>query len=228
MTKYVLFLGVLLMVLGQAQAANDFGAAHVKGYCDTPPIADDPMIGTIKEDLAYINQTLPNIPLEEDKYLTAESDAAKKIFYEELDGKRSHESSNQRHNALAARHLYYVWIARKDLVKLQDRIDYILNWQSVVKAWAQGQKPVSPAPNIHLNNIYKNEEANKLARAIDVIYDYDSFLMTMNELLIMERFRTDRILSNEQYDNVLYKVLWIGNELERYMQCKLAKTAQTN
>ncbi|MFC0398590.1 hypothetical protein [Paraburkholderia rhizosphaerae] len=206
--KHAVLLGLLfgaVMPAFSADVSKDYDPAETR--CQ---FWDDSSLEKMTAQLDYADQVLPNIPPEEDRYLTAESSAAKKVYEDELkknDWKEPVQGQgNMRYAALEARPLYTVWGVRKDLVEARQAIDGILK------------------PGSGLVIYRKNPDAEKLQRALRALYPADRYALHMQELLTKQTLTSNnRMITSEQYSRLYGGALTLTTNLGYYMDCKLAK-----
>ncbi|MBM0105200.1 hypothetical protein JM946_10580 [Steroidobacter sp. S1-65] len=188
----------------------------IEGRCK---YADDSSIDRIKATLQFFDRILPNVPPEEERYLSAESEALFRNHRDELGSNHPHDSTYRRQESLASRRLYYVWKARGELSQVRAKLDLLLlNRDSTGKAWLDGNH------NADLS-IYASEEANKLNRAANIISDVSDLQLSLRELSAHETARQDSFLTRETSGEFYVSILAMDNYLSAFIQCKLAKIA---
>lgn len=171
---------------------------------------DDASLQKLTAQLDYADQVLPNIPPEEDRYLTAESASAQKVYLEELEKNNwkapIQGQGNTRYAALEARPLYTVWGVRKDLVEAKRAITEITR----------------PEPG--LVNYRKNQDAEKLERATKALSPVNKYALQIQKLLTRQTFVSNSVLiTSDQYSRLYSGALTLTSDLGYYMSCKLAK-----
>jgi hypothetical protein len=197
-----------------ALALPAFSAAPQTDYDPAEPRcagADDASLKSFIGQLDYADAALPNIPPEEDKYLTAESAAAKKVYDEELEKNNWNAplqgQGNMRYAALEARPLYVVWGVRKDLATARQAIAAIL---------------ASDPPG--LVTYRKNPEAEKLERATRAIWPVTAYSVHMEEFLTRQNLAPAKaMITSDQWTRLYSGALTLNTDLANYMSCKLAK-----
>ncbi|KUZ36562.1 hypothetical protein [Burkholderia territorii] len=172
---------------------------------------DDAGLAKLISQLDYAAEALPNIPPEEDRYLTAESSAALKVYVEEQKQNNweppTQGQGNMRFAALAARPLYTVWKVRKDLAEAKRAIAGIV-------------RDGGPARS------YKgNPEAEKLERATRAIGPISTYSLQMQEFLTRQTLaqNNNMLVTPEQWARLYSGALTLDSGLGYYMSCKLAK-----
>lgn len=188
-----------------ADLHKDYDPAE--GRCQ---FSDDASLQNMTAQLDYAEQVLPNIPPEEDRYLTAESAAAQKVYQEELEKNNWKEPTqgqgNMRYAALEARPLYTVWGVRKDLVEAKRAITEI----------------IKPGPGLVIYR--KNQDAEKLERATKALYPVNRYALHIQELLARQMLTSNNLLiTSDQYSRLYSGALTLTSDLGYYMSCKLAK-----
>jgi hypothetical protein len=202
---------LLALLVGSASPA--FSADLAKDYDPAETqchFADDAELQkNLTSILDYADQALPNIPPEEDRYLTAESAAAKKVYDEELEKNNwktpAQGQGNARYAALQARPLYTVWGVRKNIVEARKAITEILK----------------PEPPI-LVTYRKNPEAEKLERATRALSSVNQYVLAMQDFLTKQSF-TPSLITSDQYLRLYGGAFSLTHDLGQYMSCKLAK-----
>lgn len=200
------------LVLGSTSPA--FGADVAKDYDPAEvrcPFADDADLQkNATSILDYADQVLPNVPPEEDRYLTAESAAAQKVYTDERKQNNWQEPTqgqgNRRYAALQARPLYTVWGVRKNIVEARKAITEILK----------------PAPPI-LVTYRKNPEAEKLERATRALNSVNGYALSMQDFLTRQSFTSATLITSDQYLRLYGGALVLTSDVGQYMDCKLAK-----
>jgi len=166
--------------------------------------SDDDLINGMIEILDYADRTIPNIPPEEEKYLTAEQAAALRLFREELTEKRSHEQSNERFRKLQSRPLYYVWEVRETIAPTKEALAKIRT--------------------LDVSRTYKSDEAEKLDRAARSAYRVSDYAIHMQIYLKRSEWGISAMqVSQSQYNELLSGALAINTSLADYEGCKLAR-----
>jgi hypothetical protein len=204
---HVSFLVLLFSMRSPAYSADlmkDYDPAETRCHA-----WDDAGLKNFVAQLDYADQVLPNIPPEEDRYLTAESAAAKKVYMEELEANNwkapAQSQGNMRYAALEARPLYIVWGVRKDLVDAKRAIAQILDG--------------GPARSYR-----KNREAEKLERTTSAITAVTIYSLHMQEFLTKQTLaQQNRMITSEQWSRLYSSALTLNSDLGYYMSCKLAK-----
>ncbi|MBN3770720.1 hypothetical protein [Burkholderia sp. Se-20378] len=206
---YAVFLSLLLTLAFPAFSADlpkDYDPAETRcGF-------DDASLKNVIGQLDYADQVLPNIPPEEDRYLTAESAAAKKVYDEEL-RKNNWKTplqgqGNMRYGALEARPLYAAWNLRKELVEAKGKITEILK----------------PEPVPVLVTYRKNPEAEKLERATRALLSITTYSLRMQDFLTRQNLAPNNaMITSDQWTRLYSGALTLNSDLGYYMSCKLAK-----
>lgn len=203
----------LVMAAFLAFAAH--GAEPVKtfdpaeGRCK---FSDDEQIGSkLMSTLDYANQVLPNIPPEEERYLKAESDAAQKVYRQEMEQNNWKSQvggqGQRRFGALAQRPLYDVWELRNRLAELRAEFENILQASNDGAGLAYRKVP----------------EAAKLSRATHSLLALNSYTLTLGQFLAKQERGRFQVISSEQYDRLYSGALMLPVNLHNYMDCKLAR-----
>ncbi|MBC8641621.1 hypothetical protein IAG25_32880 [Caballeronia sp. EK] len=210
--KYAAVLALLFSMASPAISAGhqqDYDPAE--GRCN---FWDDASLKTLTATLDYADQVLPNIPPEEDRYLTAESTAAQKVYEEELKKNNwkapAQSQGNTRYAALEARPLYTVWGVRNALAKAKLSIAAILDEGS----------------GTGFVTYRKNPDAAKLDRALHAIYPLDAYALSMQALLTKQTYvpQSHKImLTADQWSKLYGGTSTLTTNLGYYMSCKLAK-----
>ncbi|WP_060126977.1 hypothetical protein [Burkholderia cepacia] len=202
----------LALLIGIAFPAFSAGAAK-----DYDPAAtrcagfDDAGLERLIGQLDYADEALPHIPPEEDRYLTAESSAALKVYEEEQKQNNwkppAQGQGNMRFAALAARPLYTVWKVRKDLADAKQAIAGIVRDGSPARSYK------------------KNPEAEKLERATRAIGPLSAYSLQMQEFLTRQTLaqNNNMLVTPEQWARLYSGELTLDSALGFYMSCKLAK-----
>ncbi|MGS1060087.1 hypothetical protein [Burkholderia glumae] len=205
---YAAFLAMLFALVSPA-----FSAELPKDYdpADTRCGFDDASLNNVLGQLAYADQALPNIPPEEDRYLTVESAAAKKVYEEELKKNDWNPplqgQGNMRYAALEARPLYVVWNLRKELAEAQRKITEIL-------------KPPVPI----FVTYRKNPEAEKLERATRALLSVTEYSLRMQDFLTRQNLAPNSaMITSDQWSRLYSGALTLNSDLGYFMSCKLAK-----
>lgn len=210
-TGYPVFLALLISAPLRAYSADllikDYDPAE--GRCR---YADDASLQGITATLNDADKVLPNIPPEEDRYLTAESAAAQQVYEDELEKNNwktpINGQANRRYAALEARPLYTVWGVRKDLGKAKLAISEILK----------------PELGNHMVTYRNNPEAEKLDVATSAIYSVSAYALSMRDFLTKQPLGTNSaMITSDQYTALYSGILDLNSSLGRYMSCKLAK-----
>jgi hypothetical protein len=173
--------------------------------------ADDDSIQRLEQRLDYVDHMLPNIPPEEDRYLTAESERGMKVYQEEQDKHLSTDPSDQILSTLAARKLYYPWKIRKELAKLKHDVAKILSHK--------------PSPEeLYMPTYRGNDEAEKLKLAAQALDSAHSYSLQVQEYMTRGQLgKAPPVLASEQFLNVYGGLISLTPDLANYIQCKLAK-----
>lgn len=203
----------VFLALGLSVALPAFSADRPKDYDPAETRCsgfDDASLKNSLGQLDYADLVLPNIPPEEDRYLTAESAAAKKIYSEELEKNNwkapLQGQGNIRYAALEARPLYTVWGIRKDLVEAKRAIAGILDGGGLARSYR------------------KNQDAEKLERATRALLPVTAYALHMQDLLTRQNLTpANRMLTSEQWTRLYSGALTLNSDLGYYMSCKLAK-----
>ncbi|NLP64207.1 hypothetical protein [Paraburkholderia sacchari] len=194
-----------ISVLLVSLALPAFGAGLQKDYDPAETRCsgfDDASLKNFIGQLDYADLVLPNVPPEEDRYLTAESAAAQKLYMDES----TRGQGNMRYAALDARPLYVVWGVRKDLVDSKRAIAGILEDGGPARSYR------------------KNPEAEKLERATRALLPVTEYSLHMQDFLTRQNLAPNKaIVTSEQWARLYSGALTLTSDLGYYMSCKLAK-----
>jgi len=206
-----------LMAFGILAAGTTFAADTKSAYDAVPSacsISDDANLHYVGDALDYADQSLPNIPPEEERYLTTETSSALKVGAEEREQKGSTDLSDKRFNDLARRPLYYVWKVRQALTHARDAVANILT--------PQDKDPRARAENLAARQL-KNDEAEKLQRAIYAQGEIDAYLLAMQDFITRIDTIQNLAMSHEQVTRIYTQIVMMPTNMRSYMSCKLAK-----
>ena len=160
----------------------------------------DEALRLMKGLLEAADESLPNVPPEEEKYLAAESATGLRMYKTELAANPpDHTPSNKLYAALFSRPLYAAWEARKELRNARLAIQQI--------GQSEGRAIVYP----------RNVEAMKLRQAIQAVPSIARYEKAL------ESFSNSPFVTNDVM-RVLTANFMLSQELSWYMECRLAKT----
>jgi len=191
-----LFLAAGLAGVYSGAEAADYDPAETRCFG-----GEDKTIERLLESLDRADQVFPNVPPEEALYLAAESGRAQSAgMQEDATKDSSHSVSSSIYSSLTSRHLYYVWVMRKDLVAARKALHEILQRDTGFVTYR-----ASP-------------DAEKLERATKAMFPLDSFGHSLTAAIERSSLPPDaatdwRLLAGQS----------LNGTLSRFISCKLAK-----
>jgi hypothetical protein len=177
----------------------------------------------ILANLQYFDRTLPNVPPEEEHYLTKEYDAV--TSDEDWKADRATQAVLARRlEQLQSRPLFYVWRVRTGLRKVIIEVKAVKDPAVEFNAFTKGDfKGVYSA-----YSIYTNEAANRLNRAIEASSDLSDLDTRITELVDHEEARGQQsLLSPQQMSGLISRGALLVFDMNEYAGCQLAKLAPT-
>jgi hypothetical protein len=202
-----------LSVPGAAFAAQSTQAAYIEGYCS----GAEQDLQAVVASIQYIDEALPQIPPEEERYFKREyaalmgpmswsGDAATKAVFA------------QRFDELQKRRLFYVWQVRKELPQVAFEVEAVERPALEFEAFMEGKFKGAPP-----SNAYADERANRLNRALRASSALSDLAIRMADLL--DRNSIKPLFSGQQFQILAFRTGMLVSNMNQYAECQLAKVA---
>jgi hypothetical protein len=171
-----------------------------KTYCRNFDYDEEKALAELLEEVRRFERLIPNVPPEEESYLSREYDAIMVNFEDK-------RQRRERFGFVSSRPWYRVWSVRRDINKVEVALKKVIE---TPKGWGTD---------------YESKEAEKLRQAIaasDVVAHYVS---GVGEFLSNAELGKVKVvsLSGEQIQRFSFHTYILPSTLSMYMQCKLAK-----
>lgn len=127
----------------------------------------------------------------------------------------------RRFQELQNRRLFYVWEVRRELPQAMLEVKGVENAAVEFNAFMKGK--LKDAPPF---NVYRNEHANRLNRALRASSDLSQLEIRVDDLLDQEESgRVVPLFSKQQFENLAFRSGSLVFDINQYAACELAKLA---